>query len=72
MVSIIEVTTKSQLRQFVEYPNILYKDVPQFVPATFDDDMSDWDKKKNPAFEYCEAHDGHGPPRPGEGAAQRG
>lgn len=55
MVSIIEVTTKSQLRQFVEYPNILYKDVPQFVPATFDDDMSDWDKKKNPAFEYCEA-----------------
>mgnify|MGYP003184450127 CR=1 FL=1 len=55
MVSIIEVTTKRQLRQFVEYPNILYKDVPQFVPATFDDDMSDWDKKKNPAFEYCEA-----------------
>ena len=39
----------------MEYPNILYKDVPQFVPATFDDDMSDWDKKKNPAFEYCEA-----------------
>ena len=55
MVSIIEVTTKGQLRQFVDYPNILYKDVPQFVPATFDDDMSDWDKKKNPAFEYCEA-----------------
>lgn len=55
MVSIIEVTTKRQLRQFVEFPNILYQDVPQFVPATFDDDMSDWDKKKNPAFEYCEA-----------------
>lgn len=55
MVSIIEVTTQGQLRQFVDYPNILYKDVPQFVPATFDDDMSDWDKKKNPAFEYCEA-----------------
>ena len=55
MVSIIEVTTKAQLRQFVEYPNILYKDVPQFVPATFDDDMSDWNRKKNPAFEYCEA-----------------
>lgn len=32
MVSIIEVTTKGQLRQFVDYPNILYKDVPQFVP----------------------------------------
>ena len=46
MVSIIEVTTRAQLRQFVDYPNILYKDVPQFVPATFDDDMSDWNKKK--------------------------
>ena len=55
MVSIIEVTSRAQLRQFVEYPNILYKDVPQFVPATFDDDMSDWNRKKNPAFEYCEA-----------------
>ena len=55
MVSIIEVTTRAQLRQFVDYPNILYKDVPQFVPATFDDDMSDWNKKKNPAFAYCEA-----------------
>ena len=55
MVSIIEVTTQALLRQFVEYPNILYKDVPQFVPATFNDDMSDWNRHKNPAFDYCEA-----------------
>jgi hypothetical protein len=25
------------------------------VPAFFGDDMADWDEKKNPAFEYCEA-----------------
>lgn len=56
MVSIIEVTTKAQLRRFVDYPNELYKDVPQFVPATYDDDLSDWDHRKNPAFEYCDAH----------------
>ena len=55
MVSIVEVTTRAQLRRFVDYPNQLYKDVPQFVPATFDDDMSDWDPQKNPAFEYCDA-----------------
>jgi GNAT superfamily N-acetyltransferase len=55
MVSIVEVTTKAQLKKFVDYPNQLYKDVPQFVPATFDDDMSDWDPKKNPAFAYCDA-----------------
>ena len=55
MVTVVEVTTKAQLRRFVDYPNELYKDVPQFVPATYDDDMSDWDRKKNPAFAYCEA-----------------
>ena len=55
MVSMVEVTSKAQLRKFVDYPNQLYKDVPEFVPATYDDDLSDWDPKKNPAFAYCEA-----------------
>ena len=40
MVSIVEVTTKAQLRQFVDYPNQLYRGVPQFVPATYGDDSS--------------------------------
>ena len=55
MVSIVEVTTKAQLRRFVEYPIELYKDVPQYIPGTYDDDLQDWDRKKNPAFEYCQA-----------------
>ena len=55
MVSIVEVKTLAQRKRFVDYPNQLYKDVPQFVPATYDDDLSDWDSKKNPAFAYCEA-----------------
>lgn len=50
-----EVSTKADLRRFVDFPNILYKDVPQFVPAFFSDDMDDWNPKKNPAFSYCEA-----------------
>ena len=54
-IEIREVLTKSQLRDFVDYPNKLYKDVPQFVPAFYGDDLADWDKKKNPAFSYCEA-----------------
>ena len=40
MVSIVEVTTKAQLRRFVDYPNQLYRGVPQFVPATYGDDLS--------------------------------
>ncbi len=54
-VVIKEVTTKRELRAFVDYPNQLYKDVENFVPAFYGDDLQDWDKKKNPAFEYCDA-----------------
>lgn len=55
MVNIIPVTTKSQLRRFVDLPNIMYHDIPQFVPATYGDDLADWDREKNPAFAYCDA-----------------
>ena len=55
MIEIREVHSRSELRKFVNYPNVLYKDVPQYVPAMIGDDMSDWNPKKNPAFAYCEA-----------------
>ena len=55
MVTVKEVTTKRELRKFVDYPNKLYKDNPYFIPATYADDLEDWDRKKNPAFEYCDA-----------------
>ncbi|MDD6160699.1 MAG: hypothetical protein PUB51_06180 [Oscillospiraceae bacterium] len=54
-VEIREVTTKAELRKFVDFPNVLYRDVPQFIPAFYGDDLEDWDREKNPAFEYCEA-----------------
>lgn len=54
-VTVREVTTKRDLRRFVDFPNQLYKDSPYFVPAMFGDDVDDWDKKKNPAFDYCES-----------------
>ena len=55
MVEIREVRTKGERRRFVNYVNILYKDVPQFIPALYGDDLTDWDPKQNPAFAYCEA-----------------
>ena len=54
-VQIVEVKTKAQRRLFVDFPNQLYRDVPQFVPAFYGDDLDDWDPEKNPAFSYCEA-----------------
>ncbi len=55
MVEVKEVLTKRDLRKFVDFPNKLYKDNKCFVPAFYGDDIADWDKTKNPAFEYCEA-----------------
>ena len=55
MVTIKEVTTKRELRRFVTYPGKLYRDCPQFVPSMYGDDIANWNKKKNPAFAYCEA-----------------
>lgn len=55
MVEIREVTNKRQLRQFVSYPNKLYRDVPQYIPPMIADDLGDWDPHRNPAFSYCDA-----------------
>ena len=55
MIEIKEVTTRRMLRQFVNYPNVLYRDVPQYIPPLVSDDMSDWNPRKNPAFSYCDA-----------------
>ena len=54
-VTIKEVTTKKDRKIFADLPNKLYKDQPNYVPGFFSDDVNDWDKNKNPAFEYCEA-----------------
>ena len=54
MVEVREVRNRAELRQFVDFPNRMYRDVPQFIPAMYGDDLQDWDRKKNPAFEYCE------------------
>jgi len=55
MVEIREVRTLWDRMRFVNYPNVLYKDVPQYIPAMIGDDLSDWNPRKNPAFAYCDA-----------------
>ena len=55
MVTVKEVITKREMRQFIDFPNKLYRDNKNFVPGFYADDLDDWNEKKNPAFEYCEA-----------------
>ncbi len=55
MVQIFEVRTKRQLKSFIRFPNILYKDNPYYVPPLFFDEKATLLKKKNPSFAYCNA-----------------
>ena len=54
-VVVTEVTTRHELRQFMQYPNRLYADNPNYIPSFYGDDLDDWTPGKNPAFDYCEA-----------------
>lgn len=55
MVTVKEVSSKRELRAFVDFPNKMYRENPYFIPAIMSDDLEDANPKKNPAFEYCEA-----------------
>ena len=55
MVEIVEVKTRKQLKDFILFPFKIFQDNPYWVPPLIRDEFNTLDKKKNPAFEYCEA-----------------
>jgi hypothetical protein len=54
-IQIREVTTRRQLKQFIGFPYQLYKNHPCWVPPLRWDETTTLDKRKNPAFDVCEA-----------------
>ncbi|MHB9151185.1 MAG: GNAT family N-acetyltransferase [Spirochaetales bacterium] len=54
-IDIKKVTSRSELRAFVTFPEKIYGSEPNWVPALVFDDINTLNKKKNPAFEFCEA-----------------
>ncbi len=54
MLEIIEVKTRKQLKQFVKFPNKLYKDCEYYVPMINIDEINNFNPKKNPAYEECD------------------
>lgn len=54
-VSIIEVKTPDQLKQFVRFPMDLYKNNPYYVPSFINDEINIWNADENPALQYSEA-----------------
>jgi len=55
MVTLKEVISKSDLKQFVKFPFTLYKDSPYWVPPIIKDELETFDKIKNPAFKNARA-----------------
>lgn len=54
-VVIKEVTSKKELKEFVKFNIELYKGNPYHVPGLVEEEMVTLDKKRNPAFELCDA-----------------
>ena len=54
-VTIKKVTTKHELKRFIRFNYELYKHNPYSVPDLYDDMLNTFNKKKNAAFEFCEA-----------------
>ena len=54
-VTIKEVKTKQELKQFVKFNIKLYKDCPYHVPGLIADEMMTLDRQKNPSFDFCES-----------------
>ena len=54
-IQIKTVTTRKELKTFSRFGNKLYKGNKYYVPTLIFDDLNTLDKKKNAAFEFCEA-----------------
>lgn len=50
-----EVTSKKELKKFVKFNLELYKGNPYHIPGLIEEEMVTLDKRKNPAFEICDA-----------------
>ena len=54
-ITIKKVTTKRDLKRFIRFNYELYKDNAYSVPDLYDDMLNTFNRKKNAAFEFCEA-----------------
>ncbi|NCA80134.1 MAG: hypothetical protein EOM76_08125 [Sphingobacteriia bacterium] len=53
-IQIKEVTTKKELKQFVQFGIDLYKGNPYYCPPLVFDEINTFNQKKNPALDFCE------------------
>lgn len=54
-ITIKRVSTKQDLKKFIRFNYLLYKNNPYSVPDLYNDMLNTFNTKKNAAFEFCEA-----------------
>ena len=55
MITLKEMITKKEMKQFVMFPFSIYKNNPYWVPPIIAEELETLNKDKNPAFENAEA-----------------
>ncbi len=53
-ITVKEITSKKDLRKWIEFPNSLYKDNEYYVPFLATDEEETFTRDKNPAYAFCE------------------
>lgn len=53
-VEIRPISTKKEIRMFVDFANELYKDCENYCPPLYQDELDTFDKQKNPVFDVAE------------------
>jgi GNAT superfamily N-acetyltransferase len=54
-ITLKEVTNRKQLIHFIDFPILLYRGNPYYVPSLLIDEINCLSQEKNPAFEHCQA-----------------
>ena len=53
-IEIRQMSKRKELKQFIRFPFLLYKDDPRWVPPLIRGEMNTLDPKSNPAYEHCD------------------
>ncbi len=53
MVEIVEVTSPKQRNIFVNFPNVLYRNNPNYVPVMAKDELANFDEEINPVYAHA-------------------
>ena len=54
-IKIKEVKSRRDMSVFINFPLKLYKDNDNYIPALASSDKEMFDRKKNPAYDYCDS-----------------